>query len=399
MMGTCFHSEIGRQRDESGDEGFDKNTAGVDVLGRARQRQGRPPSPYPEEEVIGDAPGRRLLILGGTWFLGRTLAESALATGWQVTCFNRGRTGRDVMGTRSVRGDRTSPDDVQRLAEHGPWDAVVDTSVYEPPDALLSARVLLPVASRYVLVSTVSAYRHWPHEPVDESSPLWPSRPDAREADADIAAMPGPYAYGMLKSGCEQAVREVYSDQALILRPGVVIGPYEYVGRLQALLGRAARGERMLAAGDPGQPIQPVDVRDLTAFILTLVDGGVGGLFNVAAPAGHATYGDLLDACVAATGSAADLVWVDSAWLAGQDVRQWTEIPLWRMPAGTWAVNASRARDAGLVCRSLRDTVLDTWRWLQVEQPVPHERQAEHGLDAVKEARLLASWQAERALG
>jgi 2'-hydroxyisoflavone reductase len=340
----------------------------------------------------------RLLILGGTWFLGRTLAEQALSRGWQVTCFNRGRTGRDVPGTESVRGDRTNAADVEKLAAAGRWDAVIDTSVYEPPDALLAARALRPVVARYVLVSTVSAYQRWPHEPVDESSPLWPSRPDAREVDPDIAAMPGPYAYGTLKAGCEKAVRETYGRDALILRPGVVLGPYEYVGRLQALLDRAGRGGRMLAAGDPGQPIQPVDVRDLSEFTLRLVETGSGRVFNVAAPPGHATYGELLRACVEAAGSNCELVWVDSQWLGDQGVRQWTEVPLWRTPAGTWAVDASHARDAGLTCRPLRETVLDTWRWLQVGRPVAHERQAEHGLDPGREAELLASWDAELAL-
>ena len=340
----------------------------------------------------------RLLILGGTWFLGRTLAEQALARGWRVTCFNRGRTGRDVPGTESVRGDRTSPADVAHLVERGAWDAVVDTSSYEPPDAFLTSRALRSVTPRYVLVSTVSAYRRWPHEPVDESSPLWASRPDARETDSDIAAMPGPYAYGTLKAGCEQAVRETYGEEGLILRPGVVLGPYEYVGRLPTLLSRAARGGRMLAAGDPHQPIQPVDVRDLAGFVLHLVDVQQAGAFNVAAPFGHATYGDLLSACVAVTGSRAELVWADSDWLTGQGVRQWTEMPLWRSPAGTWAVDASRAGEAGLVCRPLRETVLDTWRWLQVEQPVPNERQAEHGLDEAREVQLLAAWDTEVAL-
>ena len=367
-------------------------------------RAGRPPrthaesQPAPKERPVGD-PARRLLILGGTWFLGRALAETALTRGWQVTCFNRGRTGRDVAGVRSVHGDRTNPADVRRLAAHGPWDAVVDTSGYEPPDALLAAQTLRPLARRYVLVSTVSAYRHWPHEPVEESSPLWPSRPEARETDPDIAALPGPYAYGILKSGCEQAVHETYGDDALILRPGVLLGPYEYVGRLPTLLRRAARGGKMLAAGDPAQPIQPVDVRDLTDFILRLIDARAGGTFNVAAPSGHRTYGDLLNACVEATAAATELVWVVSDWLADQDVRQWTEIPLWRTPAGTWAVDASRAHHAGLACRPLRETIMDTWRWLQVEQPVPHERQAEHGLDPAKESRLLAAWEAHALRG
>jgi 2'-hydroxyisoflavone reductase len=342
--------------------------------------------------------GMRLLILGGTWFLGRSLAESALAHGWRVTCFNRGRSGRDVPGCGVVRGDRTVTADVARLAGHGPWDAVVDTSAYEPPDALLAARTLRPVAERYVLVSTVSVYRYWPREPVDESNSLWPSRLDARESDADVASMPGPYAYGTLKAGCEQAVRAVYGEDALVLRPGVLLGPYEYVGRLPTLLDRARRGGRMLAAGDPSQSIQPVDVRDLVEFTLRLVRAGAGGSFNVTAPPGYATYGDLINGCVEVTGSGAEVVWVDSRWLDDRGVRQWTEIPLWRTAPGTWAVDASRARGAGLVCRPLRDIVTDTWRWLRVERPVPHERQADHGLAPAREAELLAAWDAERRL-
>jgi nucleoside-diphosphate-sugar epimerase len=337
----------------------------------------------------------RLLILGGTWFLGRTLAEQALAYGWEVTCFNRGRTSRDVPETVAVRGDRTSTADVERLAGLGRWDAVVDTSAYEPPDVSLTARALEPVVGVYVLVSTVSAYRDWPREPVEESSPLWPSRADARRSDPDLVGVAR--VYSRLKAGCEMAVNEAAGGRALILRPGVIVGPYEYVGRLQALLERAARGGRMLAAGDPGQPIQPVDVRDLAAFVLRQVEAGSVGVFNVTAPRGHATYGQLLSACVQATGAEAELVWVDSAWLTGHGVVQWTEIPLWRTAAGTWAVDSSPAHTAGLVCRPLPDTVADTWRWLQVDRPVAHDRQGAHGLDPHREAELLTLWDAEVA--
>jgi 2'-hydroxyisoflavone reductase len=289
----------------------------------------------------------RLLILGGTWFLGRTLAEQCVARGREVTCFNRGRTGRDVPGTRSVRGDRTVAADVQRLAGGGEWDAVIDTSVYEPPDALMAASALRSVSDRYLLVSTVSAYRGWPDEPVDEGSAVWPSRPDARESDPDIAVMPGRFAYGTLKAGCEAAIRTVFGGDALIVRPGVVLGPYEYVGRLQALLGRAVRGGPMLAAGTPDQPIQPVDVRDFSAFMIGALEDGLRGFLNVAAPHGHSTYGDLLAACVQETGGGAELVWADSQWLLAQGVGEWTEMPLWRTPAGTWAVNADRAGRLG----------------------------------------------------
>lgn len=120
--------------------------------------------------------GVRLLILGGTWFVGRAVAEAAVASGWQVTCFNRGRSGRDVDGVESVRGDREVAADLARLAERGPWDAVVDTGAYEPAVTRPVAEALAAVVGRYVVVSTVSAYRDWPGRPVDEDSPLWPAR-------------------------------------------------------------------------------------------------------------------------------------------------------------------------------------------------------------------------------
>lgn len=327
--------------------------------------------------------------------MGRALAESAVARGWDVTCFNRGLTGRDVGGVESVRGDRTAPADVERLAAEGPWDAVVDTGAYEPPDVTLTAEALVKAVDRYVVISTVSAYREWPASPVTEDSPLWPSRLDAREADADVAATPGPVAYGTLKAGCELAARHVFGDGTLVLRPGVVLGPYEYVGRLAALLGRAVRGGRMLVGGDPGRSMQPVDVRDLAEFVLDQVQAGSTGTFNAVALPGHATYGELIDACVTATGRRAEVVWAAPGWLTERGVAEWTELVLWRSPAGTWAVNGHRAEAAGLACRSLAETVLDTWRWLQREQPVPHPRAAEHGLDSEREAELLAAWDAE----
>lgn len=341
--------------------------------------------------------GVHLLVLGGTWFVGRTLAEAAVQRGWAVTCFNRGRTGSDVEGVETVRGDRTDRGDLVRLSASGPWDAVVDTGAYEPADAAAVAETLADSAGRYVLVSTVSVYRDWPTHPTAEGSPLWPARRDARGADPDVAVMPRPYAYGTLKAGCELAVREVFGERAVVLRPGVVLGPYEYVGRLESLLGRAARGGRMLAGGDPRRAIQPVDVRDLATFTLDLIETERRGTFNVVAPSGHATYGELLGSCIAATGDRAELVWVDPSWLTDRGVREWTELVLWRSPAGTWAVDDTGARRAGLTCRPLRQTVADTWAWLQHEQPVPHRRAIEHGLGPARETELLAAWEADLA--
>jgi nucleoside-diphosphate-sugar epimerase len=333
----------------------------------------------------------RLLILGGTWFLGRTLAEQAVAQDWQVTTFSRGRTGHDVPGTEAIRGDRANATDVAALAGAGSWDAVVDTSGYSPEMVRASASALRPVATRYVYLSTVNAYRGWPDEPLTDDSAVFDTDGITETVDASHGSSP---AYGLLKAACERAAQLQFgSDHCLILRPGVVLGPYEYVGRLPWLLGRMARGGPVLAAGDPARPVQPLDVRDLASFILLAISNGLSRPMNVTAPVGHATYGTLLGTCNQVTGNRAELVWVEDEWLAGQDVKPWTEIPLWRLSPGAWAVSSARAMRAGLTCRDLEATVADTWDWLAREQPIPHERATEIGLDPLKEQRLLAAWQ------
>jgi len=150
-----------------------------------------------------------------------------------------------------------------------------------------------------------------------------------------------------------------------------------------------------LVGGDLHRSIQPVDVRDLVAFMLDRIGQRQTGTYNVVAPADHATYGGLIDACIRATGATAEPVWVEAEWLTARGVAEWTELPLWRTPVGTWAVDGSRAQRAGLVCRPLADTVFDAWAWLQRERPVAHPRASEHGLDPGREAGLLADWDEE----
>ncbi|MFE5689115.1 NAD-dependent epimerase/dehydratase family protein, partial [Streptomyces sp. NPDC056512] len=302
----------------------------------------------------------RILLLGGTWFLGRAVAENALARGWRVTTFNRGRSAPDLPGTEPVHGDRTSADDLKRLAGYGPWDLVVDTSASEmaPCQVLDGTRVLAAEAERYVYVSTVNAYRGWPHEALTEDSPVYAAPPDAsREYGAGDGVT---VHYGMQKAGCEAAVLSQFGDRATVLRPGVILGPGEYVGRLPWWLSRARRGGAILAPGQPGTHVQPVDVRDVAEFALSASPGA----YNVAAPRDRDTMGDLLGACVAVTGSRGRLAWAPDELLTAHGVREWTELPLWRTAQGTWAVDSTRAQAAGLVCRPLAQTVADTWEWL-----------------------------------
>jgi 2'-hydroxyisoflavone reductase len=256
-----------------------------------------------------------------------------------------------------------------------------------------SAEILAQVAERCAFVSTISAYRDWPHVPVDEDSPLW---------DGDPQADPGtrrwdPDAYGPLKVGCEIACRQAFgANRLLVLRPHVVLGPYEYVGRLPWWLARMRRGGQVLAPA-PDRGIQPVDVRDLAAFLVDQVERNAAGVFNVAPPPDSVSYGGMLRACVEVTADEApypvELVWADEDWLVEQGVTQWTELPLWRNAAAPWGMNTDRAHAAGLRCRPLADTVADTWAWLRGgERAVGHERFAEHGIAPDKESALIGRW-------
>ncbi len=296
-------------------------------------------------------------------------------------------------GVEIAHGDRQDQASLRRLATGRTWDAVIDTSGYVPRVVRADAEVLTDHAERYVFLSTVSVYMDWPVAPLREDSAVLDCPSDAGPDFGQDDPRGYPTHYGFQKAGCERAVHEAFGQGILVLRPGVILGPYEYVGRLPWWLRRIARGGRVLAPGSPDRPIQPIDGRDVARFVLTALDAGVTGTLNVAAPQGHATYGSLLTDCVEVTGAGATLVWVDDEFLLARGVRQWTELPLWRTYPGTWRVAADRAEAAGLVCRPLTETVRDTWAWLHGGGGAAlHARQGEHGIAPEKEAQLLAAW-------
>ena len=337
----------------------------------------------------------RLLLLGGSAFLGRAVAAQALAAGHDVTVFNRGRTAPDVPGVHAVRGDRESKDDLARLAGHGSWDAIVDTSGYVPRVVGDAVRALADSAQTYVFMSTVNVFPDWPAKPVTDASTVHDCDPDAGPDDGD---------YGTLKAGCERVVARDFPGRTLSLRLGLLLGPHEDVGRLPALLLRMAaagttRSLRTLAPGDPASPIRPIDVRDIADFALGAIERGLTGEYIVAGTkANTSTYGELLEACIEATGSAARLEWVDSDFLTTQDVAVWTELPIWVPPGELpWEVDTTRAEAAGLRCRPLRETVRDTWAWLAADGGAArrtYQPRMPHGLSAEKERALLAAWDA-----
>lgn len=328
-----------------------------------------------------------LLVLGGTRFVGRHLVEAALEHGHQVTLFNRGTHADVFPGLELVRGDRTRPGDLAQL-EGRRFDAAIDTSGYVPAHVRASARLLAPTVGRYLFVSTISVYAQPFEAGGDEDAPLlgWPEGLDPATEEFMGEA------YGPLKVRCEREVTAAFGERALVLRPGVVVGPHDPTDRFTYWVRRAARGGRLLAPDGPGTTTQWIDGRDLAAFGVAGLERGLAGTFNVVTPAGAHTLGGLIEAGRAVAGSDAEPVWVPEAFLLEREVAPFTEVPMW-VPAawaGLMQASSERAHAAGLSTRAVEATVRDTLAWDR-ERGEP-ELQA--GLDAARERELLAAWEA-----
>jgi 2'-hydroxyisoflavone reductase len=291
----------------------------------------------------------RLLVIGGTVFLGRAVVAAALDRGHAVTLFHRGLHNPGLFSAAEhVLGDRTRDLSALRGRE---WDAAIDTCGFEPEHVGAAARLLADVVGHYGFVSSGSAYRDWPDAPVDERSPVHTG--DERE-------------YGPLKAACERAVEAALPGRALHARAGVIVGPHENVGRLPWWLRRMAAGGEVLAPGPPEAPIQLIDARDLAAWMLDMAEGGRAGAFNAIAPPGSATWGELLGAAREVTGGGAELCWVDAAAVAERVPESWEQLPLWPIPglAGLYGMSGAQAAEAGLRPRPVGETAADTWAWL-----------------------------------
>ncbi|MFF5701254.1 NAD-dependent epimerase/dehydratase family protein [Streptomyces sp. NPDC012794] len=324
----------------------------------------------------------RLLMLGGTEFVGRAITEDALDRGWDVTVFHRGHHAPPP-GTSVLHGDRTAPGGPAALAE-GEWDLVVDTWSGAPTAVRDSARLLADRVGRYTYISSRSVHAYPAPAGLAEDGPLVEGSPDA-----------GSTAYAEDKRGAELAVLDAFGDRALLVRAGLILGPYENVGRLAWWLNRVARGGPLLAPGPRELPLQYIDVRDLARWTLDASEAGRGGAHNLVSPAGHATMGSLLDACAAATGTALDPRWTDAAAILEAGIEPWTELPIW-LPEGelydhVFGADVTKALEAGLVCRPVEETVADTWAWLRSIGGVAPQRpdRPEKGISAEREAALL----------
>ncbi|MGH3310787.1 MAG: NAD-dependent epimerase/dehydratase family protein [Streptomyces sp.] len=326
----------------------------------------------------------RLLMLGGTEFVGRAVTEAALARGWTVSVFHRGRH-EPPPGVTVLRGDRTVEGGLAAL-RGGEWDAVVDTWSGAPSAVRESARLLSGRAGQYVYVSSRSVYAGPVPAGLDETGRLV----DASAGDAEAED------YARAKRGGELAASEAFGDHALHVRAGVIIGPWENTGRLPWWLLRIARGGPVPAPGPHDLPLQYIDVRDLAAWLLEAAARGLGGAYNVVSPPGHTTMGELLETCVRVTGGDAELCWRDPESVLAAGAEPWTGLPLWLPPGEDYEHmhqgDVSKAVAAGLRCRPVAETVAETWAWLQElggKPPLRPDRPLK-GLDPATEARLLA---------
>lgn len=323
----------------------------------------------------------KLLVLGGTIFLGRWIVDAAASAGHEVTIFHRGNHNRGLPdGVVEILGDRT--ENLDPLAA-GEWDAVLDTSGYVPRVVAGSAEALLRNAGWYGFVSTVSVYASFREAGLDETAPV------AVLADPSTEEVTGE-TYGGLKALCEAEVKARFGNRALVARPGLIVGPYDPSDRFTYWPWRTAQGGTVLAPGRPSRQVQFVDVRDLAGWLVRCAEQGLGGTYNAVGPEGGATFGTLLDACVAETGAETVLEWVPDEFLATQEA----DLPFYIAESETdWTgieqIDGSRAHSVGLVTRPIVETVRDTVAWMTAR---PATTRLRAGMDLETESGILERW-------
>jgi 2'-hydroxyisoflavone reductase len=336
----------------------------------------------------------KILLLGGTRFIGIHMTELALARGHSVTFFNRGRTNAELFPqVEKLLGDRDGKLDALKGRK---WDAVIDTSGYVPRHVRLSAELLAPNVQQYLFISTIGLYADF-SKANDESSPVAKVEDEQREDWQN--------AYGPLKALCEQAVAKAMPARTTMVRPGLIVGPEDSTDRFTYWPARAARGGEMIAPGDPRAPFQIIDARDLAAFCVDALENRTLGVFNVTSPSEKFTIGDVVSESVAAAAALARPnppprpMWVPAEFLAEQKVAAFTDMPGW-MPqggemGGLYLTNVERALEAGLEISPLQKTTRDTLAW-HLARPETEREKLKAGISLEREREVLAAWHSSR---
>ncbi|RXJ00914.1 NAD-dependent epimerase/dehydratase family protein [Anaerobacillus alkaliphilus] len=324
-----------------------------------------------------------ILVIGGTRFIGIHIVDELLRKKHKVTLFNRGKTNADYFPTvERIVGNR---DDDLSMLTNNHWDAVIDTCGYVPRIVQKSATTLAPVSDMYVFVSSISVYRDFSQLNIDEQAEVTVlENSNTEEVTGET--------YGPLKALCEQEVEKAFPGRALIVRPGLIVGPYDSTDRFTYWPMRVARGGEVLAPGSKNAPVQFIDARDLAAYIVSGIEQKVTGIYNVTGPKETLTFEGFLSTCRSVLNDDVSFTWVDDQFLAKNEVGHWIEMPLYIPEAmsGMLAANIDKALSTGLSFTSLEKTIQDTYQW-DVERNIPvSDRKA--GLAAEKEAVVLNAY-------
>jgi 2'-hydroxyisoflavone reductase len=339
--------------------------------------------------IAAHADPRTMLILGGTGFIGPHLTEQAMARGWKVTHFNRGKRDPDgVADVETLHGDRKGQLDALKGRR---WDAVIDNTGYIPKFVKMSAELLAPNTGYCLFISSISAYASFA-KPNDEDSPTGVLENLEQEEITNET-------YGPMKALCEQYTRDAYGARCSIVRPGYIVGPLDPTDRFTYYPVRVARGGEMAVPGTPDDPVQIVDVRDLVRFMLDLTERRVSGNFNAVTPPGELTQGKVVESCKRVSGADTKFTWIDEDWLQQflkpEELRFAPWNPVRGEEAGASLTGIKRSLAEGLRARPLDETVRDT---LARHETRPAERKAalRSGLTPEREAELLAAWHARK---
>lgn len=341
----------------------------------------------------------KLLILGGTRFVGRHLVTAALARRHEVTLFNRGKHQSTALANvETIYGDRNS--DLAKLQGRR-WDAVVDTCGYLPRAVRASAEILSDAVERYVFISSLSVYADKSVYGIDETAAVATltseqlAKANAIDSSGQTSAVTYGGMYDGLKALSERAVEEAVPNRALIIRPGLIVGPDDYTDRFTYWVERVARGGEVLAPGRPDRYLQFIDVRDLSEWIVRMIERKATGVYNANRLPQSLTMEGVLKECRTVSRSDASFTWVSEDFLLQEKVAAWSEMPLW-MPEdgaphfkGFMFINCDKAVGSGLSFRPLKDTIKDTLGWRETNQ-LNEELKA--GIDSDKEQRLLRKW-------
>jgi 2'-hydroxyisoflavone reductase len=335
---------------------------------------------------------KKLLILGGTRFLGVALVEAALAKGWELTLFNRGKSNPGLFNGKpleEIHGDRNVAADVQKLAGRK-WDAVIDTSGYFPRQVRAAAGVLAGNVGQYVFISSISVYAPPMKAGMDETSTVARLAPGT---DVDAINDIGEGNYGALKLLCEEAAEKAMPGRALNIRPGYIVGTRDGSDRFTYWPVRVRKGGEVLVPGKPTDPLQFIDVRDLGDWTIRMVEAGKNGVYNATGPKERLEMKAFLEACRKETGSKATFTWASEAKLKEAGLEAQAEFPIWVSTLGEEAgigdVSIARALKAGLTFRPLGETIQSTLAWWD-SLPEDRRAKARAGLAPEKEAAALA---------